>query len=157
MQILQRYVNAYRYQKVKSDIARLAVRQRVLLAWPAEDTYRRTALRELQAQWADVRHRIEIGRVETTRLLVQQSLRPAPGSRLITMFRFVFTNQSYERVFGQALRDMREEHAEALAAKLTMLARWRAIQTNLVLLQCAIQYLLASIVKLVVSIWTLGR
>jgi len=73
------------------------------------------------------------------------------------MFRFVFTNQSYERVFGQALRDMREEHAEALAAKLTMLARWRAIQTNLVLLQCAIQYLLASIVKLVVSIWTLGR
>jgi len=78
-----------------------------------------------------------------------------PGSFAKRVLSFIFSKKAFDKIFAQAINDMREEHAEALANGEVGKARWIVVRDHLWLGLTVAAYLSASVVKRVVGIWNI--
>ena len=77
----------------------------------------------------------------------------APGALAKSTLSFLFSKKAFENIFSQAIVDMREEHADALAEGCIWKARWIVVRDHLHLGLTVAAYLSATVIKKVVSIW----
>ena len=76
-----------------------------------------------------------------------------PGSFAYRVLSFLFSKKTFELTFIQAIEDMREEHANALANSKYWHARWIVIRGHGYLGLTVVTYLAANVVKTIVGIW----
>ena len=77
-------------------------------------------------------------------------VRPAPGTGLTKIARFIWSKRSYERIFEPLICDMRLEYQEALRNGETWHARWIWMRGHLSFWSAAGVFLVTRIVK---GIW----
>jgi hypothetical protein len=86
------------------------------------------------------------------------SVSSAPGHHLLKIVEFLCTKKVYERVFLQAVLDMREEHNEALFAGQKRKAQWVLIRGYLALTWSVtlkvVEFLLSGPVKIIKTLWS---
>lgn len=93
------------------------------------------------------------GRSQMRRLFVRRIVVRPPGHFARTVLAFVFSKKAFESVFSQAIIDMREEHAEALAEGDHWKARWIVARDHSGLVLTILTYICASTGKKIVAIW----
>lgn len=79
-----------------------------------------------------------------------------PGSWARIGLRFVFSKKTFDNVYAQAIADMREEHAEALAHGRPWKARWVVLAYHLDLVLTLGAWFGTSVVQRVVGLWKIG-
>ena len=77
----------------------------------------------------------------------------APGSLAKSLLSFLFSRKVFESVFAQAIADMREEHADALAGGYVWKARWVVVRDHLNLALTVAAYLGVTVIRKAVGIW----
>lgn len=88
-----------------------------------------------------------------TRAARQPKLISPPGSFARSVLAFLFSKKGFDNVFAQAIVDMREEHADALANKQIWKARWIVLRDHLGLVLTVSAFFGTSVVKRVAGIW----
>lgn len=76
-----------------------------------------------------------------------------PGSLAKKILSLLFSKKAFTNVFAQAIVDMREEYAEALADKKYWKARWIIIRDHIGLGVTVAAYIGSTVVKRAVGIW----
>ena len=77
----------------------------------------------------------------------------APGALAKSLLSFLFSKKAFESVFAQAIIDMREEHADALASGHLWKARWIVLRDHLNLGLTVAAYFTVTVMKKVTGIW----
>jgi hypothetical protein len=76
-----------------------------------------------------------------------------PGAMALRLLAWFVSPRTIERVYGQTVADMREEHIEALAARRPRRARWISIRGHLSLLITSLELLPISLARRIYEIW----
>lgn len=106
----------------------------------------------LRAVTAPLRNRTrEVGKSQKS----NGRLVSAPGSFARSVLDFVFSKKAFDDVFSQAIIDMREEHADALANQRTWKAKWIVIRDHMGLCLTVATYVSVSVGKKVATIWNM--
>lgn len=104
---------------------------------------------------------LSIGKGKPTVRAVHRRRKPAkivrpPGSFLLGVTSFVYSKKTFERVFQQAIADMREEYNEAILANKKWRARFIVVRGNFSVISAASLHLPVSIVRIVTTFWKVG-
>lgn len=81
------------------------------------------------------------------------SVHMPPGAFARRLLHFLFSKKAFEAIFAQAIIDMREEHAEALAGSELWKAKWIVFRDHINLCLTVAFYLASSMGKKVVGLW----
>ena len=84
---------------------------------------------------------------------VQPKIVSPPGSLARRILAFVFPKKTFELIFAQAIADMREEHATALADEDDYKAKWIVVRDHIGLGMTVVAFLAAGVGKKVAGIW----
>jgi hypothetical protein len=76
-----------------------------------------------------------------------------PATGLVTMLGAIYSQRTFDRVFGQIITDMRIEYFDALQAGQLGLARWRHIQLYLTLVMTTGALVGAKFGRLIEKVW----
>ncbi|HUT50397.1 MAG TPA: hypothetical protein VM325_13740 [Alphaproteobacteria bacterium] len=90
----------------------------------------------------------------------QRNRRPIhrpPGWRLHRLATFVYSPKTFDRVFVQTLRDMQDEHSEALSQGRLLKARWVVLRGYWSFWSTAAAQLPVSAAKKLYEIWKIGH
>ena len=89
------------------------------------------------------------------RITKSSNLTVAPGSLVLKVAEFLCTKKVYERVFLQAVLDMREEYNEALSSGRKRKARWVLIRDYIALAWTVTLQVFVSVpVKIIKTLWS---
>jgi len=83
----------------------------------------------------------------------EASIYSPPGGLLVSVFSAVYPRKTYERIFVQAIADMREEVFDAHASHKPWSARWLTVVHYLHIIMTVIVHFFTTIGKRVMDIW----
>ncbi len=108
-------------------------------------------------EWLDIKEEEEVTLIVKFKNKISiTKLSLPPGTTILRISRFIYTQKTFNRIFEPTIADMREEYFEAIQNEEKLKAKWINIRGHLIFVQTMIAHAGVSVVKLAKNIWTIA-